>query len=117
MIEDSWDYGWQVAGSKKIFSEDGDDRKDLTTKKQGWEGELKNICGKYMKIGMEIQGKKLNGNKWEKMGKDKMDFSGQWMDELPYRKRSNFNAFWRFWHPPLRYNSEKQEFYRIVYLA
>ena len=52
-------------------------------------------------------GENLNGNKWEEMGKDKMGFGGQWMDELPYRKRSNFKAFWRFWHPPLRYNSEK----------
>ena len=53
------------------------------------------------------RGKNLNGNKWEEMGKDKMGFGGQWMDEPPYRKRSNFKAFWRFWHPPLRYNSEK----------
>lgn len=33
MIEDSWDFGWQV---KKFFSElfqDGDDRKDLGMKK------------------------------------------------------------------------------------
>lgn len=70
-----------------------------------------------MKIEIEIQGKKLNGNKWEKIEEDKMGFGGQWMDELPYRKRSVFKAFWRFWHPPLGYNSEKQEFSRIVYLA
>lgn len=56
---------------------------------------------------MEIDGKNLNGNKWEEIGKDKMGFGGQWMDEPPYRKRSVFKAFWRFWHPPLRYNSEK----------
>lgn len=62
-------------------------------------------------------GKKLNGNKWEEMEEDKMGFGGQWMDELPYRKRSVFKAFWRFWQPPLGNNSEKQEFYRIVYLA
>ena len=57
MIEDSWDLGWQV---KKFFSElcgIGDDRNLLITKKQGWEGELKNIFGKYMKIEMKIQGK------------------------------------------------------------
>ena len=53
-----------------------------------------------MKIEMEIKGKKLNGNKWEKIEEDKMGFCGQWMDEPPYRKRSNFKAFWRFWHPP-----------------
>lgn len=52
-------------------------------------------------------GKKLNGNKWEKFEEDKVSFGGQWMDELPYRNPSNFKAFWRFWHPPLRYNSEK----------
>lgn len=54
MIEDSWDLGWQV---KKFFSElcgIGDDRNFLITKNKGWEGELKNICGKYMKIEMEI---------------------------------------------------------------
>ena len=54
MIEDSWDFGWQVAGNKKIFSKDGDDRNLLITKNKGREGELKNICGKYMKIEMEI---------------------------------------------------------------
>ena len=53
-IEDSWDLGWQV---KKFFSElfkDGKNRKFLITKNKGWEGELKNICGEYMKIEMEI---------------------------------------------------------------
>lgn len=54
IIEDSWDFGWHVAGSKKIFSKDGDDRNFLITKNKGWEGELKNICGEYMKIVMEI---------------------------------------------------------------
>ena len=107
MIEDSWDLGWQVSESKKIFSEDGDDRNFLITKNKGLEGELKNIYGEYMKIEMEIKGKKLNGNKWEEIAEDKMGFGSQWMDELPYRNPSNFNAFWRFWHPPLRYNSEK----------
>lgn len=52
-------------------------------------------------------GENLNGNKWEKIEEDKMGFGGQWMDEPPYRKRSVFNAFWRFWHPPLGNNSEK----------
>lgn len=56
---------------------------------------------------MEMEGKNLNGNKWEKIEEDKMGFGGQLMDEPPYRKPSNFKAFWRFWHPPLRYNSEK----------
>ena len=54
MIEDSWDFGWQV---KKFFSElfkDGKNRNLLITKNKGWEGELKNICGEYMKIEMEI---------------------------------------------------------------
>ena len=41
-------------------------------------------------------GEKLNGNKWEKIEEDKMGFGGQWMDEPPYRKPSNFKAFWRF---------------------
>ena len=50
-----------------------------------------------MKIGMGMEGKNLNGNKWEKIGEDKMGFGGQWMDELPYRNPSNFKAFWRFW--------------------
>ena len=62
MIEDSWNYVWQV---KKFFSElfqDGDYRNFLITKKQGWEGELKNICGKYMKIVMGMEGKKF---KWK----------------------------------------------------
>lgn len=36
-----------------------------------------------------------------------MGFDGQWMDGPPYRKRSIFKAFWRFWNPPLSYNSEK----------
>ena len=54
MIEDSWDFGWQVAGNKKIFSKDGKNRKFLITKNKGWEGELKNICGEYMKIEIEI---------------------------------------------------------------
>ena len=68
-----------------------------------WEGEY--IW--EMKIEMEIEGKNLNGNKWEKIEEDKMGFGGQWMDNPPYRKRSVFNAFWRFWHPPLGNNSEK----------
>ena len=50
MIEDSWDLGWHVAGNKKIFSKDGDDRNLLITKNKGREGRVKNICGKYMKI-------------------------------------------------------------------
>lgn len=62
MIEDSWDLEWQVAGSKKIFSKDGDDRNFLITKNMGWEGELKNICGKYMKIWMGMDRKKF---KWK----------------------------------------------------
>ena len=53
------------------------------------------------------RGENLNGNKWEKIGEDKMGFGGQWMDEPPYRKRSVFKGFWRFWHPPLGNNSEK----------
>lgn len=62
MIEDSWDLGWQV---KKFFSElcgIGDDRNFLITKNKGMEGRVKNICGKYMKIEMEIKGKKF---KWK----------------------------------------------------
>lgn len=62
IIEDSWDLGWQV---KKFFSElyqDGDDRNFLITKNNGWEGELKNICGEYMKIGMGMDRKKF---KWK----------------------------------------------------
>lgn len=55
-----------------------------------------------MKIWMETKGKNSNGNKWKEMGKDKMGFGSQWMDEPPYRKRSNFKAFWRFWYPPTR---------------
>ena len=53
-----------------------------------------------MKIEMGMEGKNLNGNKWEEIKEDKMGFGGQWMDELPYRKRSNFKAFWRFRYPP-----------------
>ena len=49
-----------------------------------------------MKIEMEMDRKKLNGNKWEEIEEDKMSFGGQWMDEPPYRKRSVFKAFWRF---------------------
>ena len=60
-----------------------------------------------MKIEMEMEGKNLNGNKWEKIGEDKMGFGGQLMGEPPYRKRSVFKGFWRFWHPPLGNNSEK----------
>lgn len=47
---------------KKIFSKDGDDRNFLITKNKGWEGELKNICGEYMKIEMRMDRKKL---KWK----------------------------------------------------
>ena len=47
---------------KKIFSKDGDDRNLLITKNKGLEGELKNICGKYMKIEIGMEGKKL---KWK----------------------------------------------------
>ena len=36
------------------------------------------------------------------MGEDKVDFGGQWMDEPPYRKRSIFKGFWRFWDPASR---------------
>ena len=50
-----------------------------------------------MKVEMEMEGKNLNGNKWEKIEGDKMGFGGQLMDELPYRNPSNFKAFWRFW--------------------
>ena len=56
MGDDRGFLGFRLAG-KKIFSElfqDGDDRNLLITKNRGVEGELKNICGKYMKIGMEI---------------------------------------------------------------
>ena len=61
IIEDSWDFGWQVAGSKKNFSKDGDDRNFLITKNKGWKVELKNICGEYMKIEIVIEVKKF---KW-----------------------------------------------------
>ena len=85
---------WEI---KKFFSKDGDGRNFLITKKygEGWR-----ICGKYilkMKVGTGMEGKNLNGNKWEKIEEDKMGFGGQWMDEPPYRNPSNFKAFWRFW--------------------
>ena len=69
-----------------------------------------------MKIEMEIQGKKLNGNKWEKIGEDKMGFGGQLMDEPPYRKRSNFKAFWRFWHPPYQEIIRKNRNFTELYI-
>ena len=51
--------------SKKIFFPNClkmDDRNFLITENKGMEGRVKNICGKYMKIEMEMKGKKF---KWK----------------------------------------------------